>query len=206
MIKASQSSSMRNQRVTRNGQFPALLATPRLMLRPYVRADSPGFLDLVNSNRRTLQREFEPITTRVLNDVDAADYVNENADKWTSGKEFCYGIWHEPSKSLIGQLRTKNIVWEVPAAELSYFVDKAMQRQAFATEAIRALVRVAFTELNFRRICIRIVATNKESLLLAQKLGFAYEGVHRNEFRCGFGELHDVHHYSLTDADDVVIF
>jgi RimJ/RimL family protein N-acetyltransferase len=55
--------------------------------------------------------------------------------------------------------------------------------------------------MHFKRICLRIIASNTEGLLLAERLGFKREGLHRNEFRCGFGELHDVYYYSLTSED-----
>jgi ribosomal-protein-alanine N-acetyltransferase len=185
--------------------FPGLLDTPRLGLRPYSNVDAPAVLDLINTNREQLRRNFAPIAKGVLQAADAVSFVKENADKWTSRKEFCYGIWHRQSKELVGQIKAKNIIWEVPAAELSYFIGVSAQRRGFATEAVSALLRLAIGQLRFRRICLRIISSNKESLLLAEKLGFKHEGLHRNEFRCGFGELHDVYHYSVTDADTAPI-
>lgn len=95
----------------------------------------------------------------------------------------------------------KNVVWDVPSAELSYFISSSAQRQGFATEAISRILRLAFEQLDFKRMFVRIIPSNKESILLANKLGFEHEGLHRNEFRCGFGELHDVHYFSLTIED-----
>jgi RimJ/RimL family protein N-acetyltransferase len=187
--------------------FPGLIDTPRLRLRPYSNVDAPAVLDLIDTNREQLRRNFAPIAMSVLQATDASSFVKENADKWNSRKEFCYGIWHKQSNELVGQIKAKNLVREVPAAELSYFIGVAPQRRGFATEAVSAILRLAFGQWQFRRICLRIIASNKESLSLAGKLGFKHEGLHRNEFRCGFGELHDVHHYSITDADNVrVVF
>jgi RimJ/RimL family protein N-acetyltransferase len=114
---------------------------------------------------------------------------------------FCYGIWLKVSKQQIGQLQVKNIVWDVPSAELSYFIGSSTQRQGFATEAISGILRTAFKQLDFKRMFVRIIPSNEESIFLASKLGFKHEGLHRNEFRCGFGELHDVHYFSLTIED-----
>jgi len=105
------------------------------------------------------------------------------------------------SKQQIGQLQVKNIVWDVPSAELSYFIGSSSKRQGFATEAISAILRAAFEQLGFMRMFVRIIPSNQESISLANKLGFKHEGLHRNEFRCGFGELHDVHYFSLTLDD-----
>jgi RimJ/RimL family protein N-acetyltransferase len=87
------------------------------------------------------------------------------------------------------------------SAELSYFIDNSSERQGFATEAISEILRVALEQLDFKRIFVRIISSNQGSIALANKLGFKHEGLHRNAFRCGFGELHDVHYFSVTTED-----
>src|ERR1700730_4589165 len=182
-------------------EFPGSLETRSLELRPYASVDAPDLLALIDGNRERLIQSFAPIAKDVVRTTDADAFVKSSAEKWTSRKEFVYGIWYKTSKELIGQIKAKSIVWDIPAAELSYFICQSSQRRGFATEAITAVLRAAFADMHFKRICLRIIASNTESLLLAEKLGFEREGLHRNEFRCGFNELHDVYHYSLTSDD-----
>ena len=134
-------------------QFPQLLETPRLSLRVYGKIDAPALLSLIDENRQELRRNFAPMARDILQPADAIDFVDECSRKWTNGKEFTYGIWHKPSKELVGQIKMKSVAWDIA------------------------------------------------SLQLAEKLGFRREGLHRNEFRCGLDELHDVFHYSLTAED-----
>jgi ribosomal-protein-alanine N-acetyltransferase len=75
------------------------------------------------------------------------------------------------------------------------------QRKGFATEAISVVLRTAFQDSDFNRIFVRIIPSNRKSLLLVEKLGFKQEGLHRNELQCGLGELHDVYYFSLTQED-----
>lgn len=182
-------------------EFPGLLETPRLELHAYSNVDAPALLALIDMNREQLQRNFAPMAMDILRPTDANGFVDECSRKWTAGKEFVYGIWCKPSKELIGQIKVKNIVREIPAAELSYFICTSSQGRGYATEAIAAVSHAAIRQLNFKRIGLRIITSNAASLKLAEKLGFKREGLHRNEFRCGFDELHDVLHYSLTDED-----
>lgn len=91
----------------------------------------------------------------------------------------------------------KNVARENPAAELSYFIDRGFQQKGYATESIRAILDLAFQRSGFQRIYVRVLPVNHESLSLARKLGFQDEGLHRKAFRCGAGELHDVHFLSL---------
>jgi RimJ/RimL family protein N-acetyltransferase len=182
-------------------QFPQLLETPRLSLRVYGKIDAPALLSLIDENRQELRRNFAPMARDILQPADAIDFVDECSRKWTNGKEFTYGIWHKPSKELVGQIKMKSVAWDIPAAELSYFIGASSQRRGFAAEAIATVAHTAIDRLNFKRICLRIIAANVASLQLAEKLGFQREGLHRNEFRCGLDELHDVFHYSLTAED-----
>lgn len=134
-------------------------------------------------------------------DEEASAYVGVADDQWREGAAFVYGIWTPDEGTLIGQVRVKSIVWSVPSAELSYFVDRDWLRRGVATEAIRAVLREAFETRGFKRIYVRVIAANAESLALARRLGLRQEGVHRNAFRCGLGELHDLHLFAMTDVD-----
>jgi ribosomal-protein-serine acetyltransferase len=182
-------------------EFPQLFETPRLSLRVYDKSDAPALLTLTDENREHLRRNFAPMARDILQPADAIDFVDECSRKCTNGKEFTYGIWHKPSVELVGQIKLKGVVWNIPAAELSYFIGASSQRRGFAAEAVATLAHTAIDRLNFKRICLRIIASNVASLQLAEKLGFRREGLHRNEFRCGLDELHDVFHYSLTAED-----
>jgi RimJ/RimL family protein N-acetyltransferase len=187
--------------MTAEFEFPRLFETSRLALRIYGKIDAPALLMLIDENRDQLRRNFAPLARAVRQPMDALEYIDECSRKWADRREFVYGIWHTPSNELVGQLKVKNVVWDVPAAELSYFIGASSQRRGFAAEAIATVARAAIDQLSFKRICLRVIASNLASLKLAEKLGFKREGVHRNEFRCGLDQLHDVVHYSLTGDD-----
>jgi len=181
--------------------FPELLETERLVLRRYRSADAAGILELVDKNRARLVQNFSPMANALFQGEDVKSFVEDKTEQWNAGRAFCYGIWFKISKQQIGQLQVKNVMWDVPSAELSYFIDSSSERQGFATEAISGILRVALGQLDFKRIFVRIIPSNQGSIALANKLGFKHEGLHRNAFRCGFGELHDVHYFSVTTED-----
>lgn len=179
--------------------FPEEIQTERLLLRAY-KEDTASILELLEPNREQLVREF-PQMAWLRTPEEVGDFLQQKTEQWHSGKNFCYGIWRTEGKKQVGQIQVKNITWDIPSAELGYFIGAAWQRQGFATETIRAILSVAFRELGFQRIYVRILMSNAESFALAKKLGFREEGLHRKAFRCGFGQLHDVHYMALT-ADD----
>jgi RimJ/RimL family protein N-acetyltransferase len=177
---------------------PETIEAERLTLHRYTESDAAAILQLLTENRTRLLRDFGEIANGVSGLEEARTFVKGKASQWEARTAFCYGIFLRSPQALIGQLQVKNITWDIPAAEMSYFIAESAQRCGYASEAVRGALRMAFGELGFNRIFVRIVPSNTESILLAKKLGFREEGLHRNAFRCGFGELHDVFYFSMT--------
>ncbi len=181
-------------------RFAETIETEHLILRSYRTDDAPDLLNLVERNRQELIREFAQVAgLQTREQVEA--FIGKKSSRREQRESFCYGIWRIGTKHPLGQLQVKNVAWEIPAAELSYFIDKKSQRQGYAKESLHAILARAFDELRFERIFLRILPSNVESFVLATKLGFQQEGLHRNAFRCGFGQLHDVRYLSLTRGD-----
>ena len=60
---------------------------------------------------------------------------------------------------------------------LAYKMDKDLLRQGYASEAVLAVVELAFQGLNLHRIEANILPRNAASLALARKCGFREEGL-----------------------------
>ncbi len=181
--------------------FPYALESQRLLLRQYGADDAIGLLQLVAGNRDRLMQNFPGMAQTLVDANNTRRFIAEKAEECTAKKAFCYGTWLKSTSELIGQTYVKNVAREVPSAELSYFIDGSSQRQGFASEAISEILCAAFKQLQFQRIFVRIIPSNGESISLAKKLGFKLEGLQRNEFRCGFGKLHNNLYFSLTSGD-----
>jgi len=177
--------------------FPEAMETERLSLRRYDCEHVTDIARLVRENREQLVREFAQLAG-LQDRGQAKAFIEEKTKQWEDERAFCYGIWTRAETKQIGQIQIKNIAWEVPSAELSYFIDREQQGRGYASESIAAVLRVAFGEMQFERIFVRILPVNRESFQLARKLGFQEEGLHRKAFRCGFGELHDVRYLSIV--------
>lgn len=177
--------------------FPERLETPRLELRAYREQDVEALARLVGANREPLRRNFHD-TVKKLTTADATRaFIQETAAQRQARMVFHYGIWTRPAPVLIGQLKIKNLSWDVPSAEISYFISVDFQRRGYASESVLAVLCDAFEKLGFNRIYARVIVANKKSAELARKLGMVHEGLHRQEFRCGYGELHDVDYFSV---------
>lgn len=82
----------------------------------------------------------------------------------------------------------------------SIWFSPALQRTVAATEAIALLMRHAMDELGYRRLVWKCDALNAASRRAAERLGFVFEGTHRNH-RIVKGRSRDTAWYAITEAD-----
>lgn len=84
-----------------------------------------------------------------------------------------------------------NFDWKVPKCEMAYMVDWRWEGKGLGAEGCRQLMGYLWNKCNLNKILCRVDPRNKASIALAQKLGFEREGIIRNDFRNGDGELID---------------
>jgi RimJ/RimL family protein N-acetyltransferase len=67
--------------------------------------------------------------------------------------------------------------------EVGYWVRTAETGRGYGTEAAAVAIGIGFNELDLHKIVLRIAVGNKGSERIAEKLGFSYEGVLRDEVK-----------------------
>jgi RimJ/RimL family protein N-acetyltransferase len=88
--------------------------------------------------------------------------------------------------------------WSVPSFETGYWVRAGFGGRGYVTEACRAVTAAAFASLGARRVEIRCHDHNERSWRVAERCGFALEGILRNECRHVDGTLRDTRVYART--------
>ena len=76
---------------------------------------------------------------------------------------------------LIGMCGLKNLRWDIPSCELGYWFRTSIQRKGFATEAVNAITRYAFSQIGIRRLVITCDDENARSAAIPERLGFSLE-------------------------------
>ena len=79
--------------------------------------------------------------------------------------------------------------WDVPKFEIGYWCRSSLQRQGFATEAVRALTAAAFLEMAAERVEIRCDPRNIRSRRVAELAGYRLEAELRADERANDGSL-----------------
>jgi aminoglycoside 6'-N-acetyltransferase len=85
-------------------------------------------------------------------------------------------------------------------ADIGFTLDKRYQGRGYATEAVRAMLRLLFTELKLRRVSAECDARNHASARLLERVGFQREGL-RRKHTWAKGEWTDDLLYGVLAAD-----
>ena len=140
--------------------------------------------------------------------VVAYPYTKEDAEWWINHceekgeKNYEFNIELKSSGELIGGVGLSNIKEEQGTADIGYWLGTGHQRKGIMSEAVKAVLDLAFNKLKLRRLEAPIFAGNEPSQGLAKSLGFIYEGTKRKAAICkATGEIHDEVVYSLLVED-----
>ncbi|WP_136686864.1 GNAT family N-acetyltransferase [Halorhabdus amylolytica] len=95
-------------------------------------------------------------------------------------------------------LNRVNDVWGI--AELGYYVHPDAQRNGYATDAARRIVRYGFEDRRLEKVYANVYPDNHGSRGVLESVGFEREGVFR-EHAFVRGERIDVHRYGLLASE-----
>ncbi|HHW91087.1 MAG TPA: GNAT family N-acetyltransferase [Firmicutes bacterium] len=105
----------------------------------------------------------------------------------------------------IGEVELNQITWRRKQAELHICIgEHKYWGRGFGTEAVRAVLNLAFQELGLESIYLRVYRHNKRAIRCYEKCGFKKEAVLRNRFRSQCGRGYDILLMNIS-ADDFTL-
>ena len=170
---------------------PAFLRGENVTLRTVEEADVEFLRDTINDPdvRRGLT------TAKPFNGRQEREYFEERiSSDETVNLLICEG--DEPA----GTIGLSDIDQISGSCEIGLWLAPEYHGRGYGTEASRLLTAYAFDELRMHRVQARVLSHNTASHRIWEKLGFADEGVHRDEAYRG-GEHVDVHYYGMLDEE-----
>lgn len=179
-----------------------ILETPRLRIRPSVWEDLDAFY---RWEQRPEVTEFFSIRDGQTMEETARKFLEDQEDP----KAEQFTIVLKPSASEAFGMQTadteENKIGRIVLADIEqgwkgelwriYLADTALRGQGLGREAMRAVMRHCFCDLDFERLYLDHYTGNPAAYLY-QSLGFQYEGVLRRNCRKN-GVLYDVHLMSM---------
>jgi ribosomal-protein-serine acetyltransferase len=85
-------------------------------------------------------------------------------------------------------------------ADVGYWIRASFEGRGLVTAACEALIGHAFDFVGVHRVVIRAGTDNLRSRAIPERLGFAFEGVHREEGR-GTDGFYDLRMYAILDRE-----
>ncbi len=159
-----------------------MIRAERLYLRAIERDDLQRCHDWMNDEElvATLAQRYPISLAR------EADWI-ERATRGQDPSELTFAICLVQGDRHIGNCGLMAIDRDNRTATLGIFIGEGdCRRQGLGAEAVRALCRFAFEEMDLRKIRLDVQAGNADALKTYEKLGFRREGVLRQEvFRKG---------------------
>ncbi len=130
----------------------------------------------------------------------AATLLAEIQDLFRSGSLFQWGVADRANDEILGTCTLAAINIPHRRAELGFAVARTHWRCGYASEAIDAIIRFAFTSLNLHRLEADVDPRNGASMRCLEKVGFRKEGYARERYHLG-DDVHDAVLYGLLRHD-----
>ena len=172
------------------------IETERLLIRCYHPADAELVKQAVDQSLDHLlpwmpwaNNDPEPVEQK-------RDRLREFRGQFDLGKDYVYGIFNKDESVLIGSTGLHTRVGP-NAREIGYWIHKDQVKKGYATEAVKALIKVGFEIESLERIEIHCDPQNYASQAIPEKLGFEHEATLKNRITNARGQKRDAMIWSL---------
>ncbi len=170
--------------------------TKRLCLRKITLNDAEDLFQYGSSVEVTRNVTWYPYETI----ADAEGFIRHVFAFYEAGTPAPWAIEHKETGKMIGTVGFGNVEERHFSAEIAYALSHDFWGKGYTTEAVRAIIRIGFEELDFIRIVAQCLPENIASERVMQKVGMTYEGTLR---KVAFikGKNRDLKTYSMLHEE-----
>ena len=174
---------------------------------PTLRSRRLSLLPLELAHASALFEVFaDPAVTQHTTDVPHVEVettrerVRGILERHTQRSGISWSLLLHDEQRVVGHCGLHSISWTNRRAELGFELASRHWRHGLMTEALRAIMRFAFVDLEFNKLSAQFVRDNEACQGLLARLGFIHEGLLRQH---GFwnGRAYDLKTYGLVAAD-----
>jgi RimJ/RimL family protein N-acetyltransferase len=174
------------------------IRTERLLLRPFVESDFDAVLDMQS------RTEFVRYLMWDVMDREAvASFIGRRVRQTSIEAEdgaLVVAITVPPSDCVVGEIMLRLSSATHRQGEIGWSLHPDAQGHGYATEAARAVLRIAFEELGLHRVAADADPRNTGSLRIMERLGMRHEALYREAFFLK-GEWVDETHYAILEDE-----
>ncbi len=159
--------------------------------------DSKEVYQLIQNNLKRLEDTFSGTVSKTSTIDKTKEFIDDSIGMIQLKTYFPFVIIDKTSQRLIGFIDIKNIDWNIPKAEIGYFIDIHYDGKGIASNALKIIVNYSFDILKLSKLFLRTTICNIGSQKVAEKNGFEKEGFIRRDYRTTSGEIVDLIYYGL---------
>lgn len=153
------------------------------------------FFKLIDNNRDRLEDFFAGTVSKTKTLKDTINYCKVIEQNVKNKSYFPFIISSLKDDKFIGLVDAKNIDWNIPKAEIGYFVDSNFEGQGLISQSLNLVIDYLTETHQFKKLLCRIGTNNIGSINAALKSGFEYEGTIRRDYKTTRGEIVDLNYY-----------
>lgn len=174
-----------------------IVVTPDIQLKSWSIEMASELFALSNKNRDYLS-PWLPWVPMVKEITDSEKFINTSIIEMEEKRGLELGIWYK--NKLVGCIGLHALSSSNRRASIGYWLDADFQGKGIMTRSVKAIVNYCFTELGLNRLAIEASTENQPSYSIAERLGFAKEGVAR-QFEFINGRFLDYILYSMLKSE-----
>jgi ribosomal-protein-serine acetyltransferase len=131
--------------------------------------------ELIVRNQRRLAR-WEPWAEQPTTVDNTRAYIRAALEDFLRGRQVSTIIAVDDGRRFVGRCGLR-INPYASTGDIGYWIDAEYEGRGITRRASQALISSGFAELGLKRVDLRTSVANKRSRGLAERLGFAYEGI-----------------------------
>jgi len=159
------------------------------------------FYNLIEKNKIHIGKTF-PVTLANSDSLQKAEHFLKISIQKEENKEGYHFYARDiKTNTLIGYLCVKTIDYRISKCELGYFVDEDFQGKGITSKMVAEALDFCFNTLMLNKVFICTSEVNWASQRIALKHNFKQEGILRDEFRNGDGELQNTVYFGLLKSE-----
>ena len=129
----------------------------------------------------------------------AESFIESTHADWEKGEQYVFAIMLRASGELCGSIGLK-VSAKHERGELGYWIGVPFWKYGYCTEAARAVLEFAFTQLKLNSVVAHHFVRNPASGRVLQKIGMKYEGRLRQHVKKG-EQFEDLDCYSILRSE-----
>jgi RimJ/RimL family protein N-acetyltransferase len=151
---------------------------PSLFHGQLVRLAAPNLdTDVETFSRWTRDSEYLRLQDSAPARPESARQFTQNLTEWLASHDFLFAVRALADDRLLGFIELEGLRWAHGDAWVGIGLgEREVWGRGYGTDAMRVMLRFAFTELNLRRVSLTVYEYNPRAIRSYEKAGFVVEG------------------------------